>query len=162
MNRRTFLQTTTATLAVSAIDLLQPPQLKTVLTTLLLAPLAVLCAGEPERVGPPTFFMQDSIRYVQRVPDESHRHSYPIPVTPVTRETYMAWLENSGLLDYVSEPKRGLAGPAELLPVLAKFAQTGEPKWGEACVTMLKDFHRALKQEDQPNGVRRWGFGVER
>ena len=121
-------------------------------TALLLAPLAALHAAEPERVGPPTLFMQDSLRYTQRVPDEYHRQFYPIPVTPVTRETYMAWLEDSGLLDYVNEPKRGLVGPGELLPVLAKFAQTGDRKWGEACVTMLKDFHRAVKAEVASKG----------
>jgi hypothetical protein len=117
------------------------------LTALLLAPLAALHAAEPERVGPPTLFMQDSLRYTQRVPDEYHRQFYPIPVTPVTRETYMSWIEDSGMLDYLDAPKRGLSGPEEMVPVLAKFAQTGEAKWGEACVTMLKDFHQALKAE---------------
>jgi hypothetical protein len=124
----------------------------TLLTALLLAPLAALHAAEPERIGPPTLFMQDSLRYTQRVPDEYHRQFYPIPVTPVTRDTYMAWLEDSGLLDHVNEPERGLVGPGELLPVLAKFAQTGERKWGEACVSMLKDFHRAVKLEVASKG----------
>ncbi|MCX8496735.1 MAG: hypothetical protein ORN51_11185 [Akkermansiaceae bacterium] len=119
----------------------------TLLTALLLASLTALHAAEPERVGPPTLFMQDSLRYTQRVPDEYHRQFYPIPVTPVTRETYMAWIEDSGMLDYLDAPKRGLSGPEEMVPVLAKFAQTGEAKWGEACVTMLKDFHQALKAE---------------
>ena len=53
-------------------------------TALLLAPLAALHPAEPEGVGPPTLFMQDSLRYTQRVPDEYHRQFYPIPVTPVT------------------------------------------------------------------------------
>lgn len=34
----------------------------TFLTALLLAPLAGLHAAEPERVGPPTLFMQDALR----------------------------------------------------------------------------------------------------
>ena len=82
----------------------------------LLTPLAMLQAAEPERVGPPTLFMQDALRYMQRVPDEYHRQSYPIPATPVTRETYMAWIEESGLLELADTPKKGLVGPNELLP----------------------------------------------
>ncbi len=122
------------------------------LVAMLSAMPASLSAVDPERFGPPTFFMQDALRYTQRAPDEYHRQFYPIPVTPVTRDTYMAWLEDSGLLEYVNEPKRGLVGPAELLPVLAKFAQTGERKWGEACITMLKDFHRAVKETTAAKG----------
>ncbi|MCY2990346.1 MAG: hypothetical protein NTY19_21080 [Planctomycetota bacterium] len=124
----------------------------TFLTALLLAPLTALHAAEPERVGPPTLFMQDALRYMQRVPDEYHRQLYPIPATPVTRESYMAWIEESGLLDLADTPTKGLVGPNELLPVLAKLAQTGDRKWGDACVAMLKDFHRALKQEVAAKG----------
>lgn len=102
---------------------------------------------EPQRVGPPTYYIQDAMRTMQRTPDEFHLQFYPVPTAPVTKATYMAWLEDSGLLDYVNEPKRGLVGPAELLPVLAKFAQTGERRFGEACVLMLKDYHQAIKAE---------------
>jgi hypothetical protein len=124
----------------------------TLLAALLISPLGTLHAAKPERVGPPTLFMQDSLRHTQPVPEEHRPQSYPITVTPVKRETYMAWLEDSGLLEHVNEPKRGLVRPTELLPVLPKLAQTGERRWGEACVTMLKDFHRAVKAEVAARG----------
>jgi hypothetical protein len=42
----------------------------------------------------------------------------------------MAWIEESGMLDYANQPKRGLGGPTQLLPALAKYVQTREAKWG--------------------------------
>jgi hypothetical protein len=125
------------------------------LATLLLAPLAALPAAEPERVGPATYYIQDSARFMQPVPDEFHRQFYPVPVTPVTRATYLTWIDESGLLELAKEPRRGLVGPSELLPVLAKFAATGERRWGEACVAMLQDFHRAIDAEVAANGWNR-------
>ena len=64
----------------------------------------------------------------------------------------MVWLEQSGLLDYTQQPKRGMSGPTQLLPVLAKFVQTGEQHWGEACIAMLQDYHRALEAEVKAKG----------
>ena len=37
-------------------------------------------------------------------------------------------------------------------PVLAKYVQTGERHWGEACLAMLKDYHRGLEAEVQAKG----------
>ena len=105
-----------------------------------------------ERVGPPVFYAPPVERYRLGPPDMGNPAYYPIPVTPVTRATYMEWLEQSGLLGYVDQPRQGLGGPTLLLPVLAKFVQTGERRWGEACIDMLRDYHRALTAEVRAKG----------
>jgi len=112
----------------------------------------VVCSAEPEwsqveRVGPPRFYSPPVERYRFGSPNVDDPAFYPIPKTPVIRQTYMAWLERSGMLDYVNQPKRGLSGLTQLLPSLAKFIQTGERRWGEACIAILQDFHRALEQD---------------
>ena len=100
----------------------------------------------PELLGPPVYYAPDMARLQQRVPDTSHPQFYPIPQGAITRDTYMEWLEDSGYLDYAANPKRGTMGPRELLPSLAKYVQTGDRKWGEACLDMLKDFHRGVEE----------------
>ena len=77
---------------------------------------------------------------------------YLIPKTAVTRATYMAWLEQSGLFDYATQPKLGMSGPTLLLPSLAKYIETGERRWGEACITMLKDSQAQLEAEVKAKG----------
>ena len=109
-------------------------------------------ADSVERVGAPTLYAPPIERYRLGPPDLSNPAYYPIPQTPVTRATYMAWLEQSGQLDYADQPKRGLSGPTLLLPALAKLVQTGEKRWGEACVAMLKDYHRAMEAEVRAKG----------
>ena len=111
-------------------------------------------ASEPavERIGPPTFFAPPVERYRLGAPDLDNPAFYPIPQTAVTRDTYMAWLEQSGLLKHAQQPKLGMSGPTLMLPALAKFVQTGQRHWGEACVAMLKDYHRALKAEVKAKG----------
>ena len=100
-----------------------------------------------ERMGPPTFYAPPVERHRLGPPDLNNPSFYPIPQTAVTRDTYMAWIEQSGLLKYAQQPQLGMSGPTLLLPSLAKFVQSGEEHWGEACVAMLKDYHRALKAE---------------
>ena len=107
---------------------------------------------EVRRIGPPTFYAPPVERYRVGPPNLNDSSFYPIPLAPVTRDTYMAWIEQSGLLTYAENPKRGMSGPTLLLPALAKFVQSGEPHWGEACVEMLKDYHRALKDEVKSKG----------
>jgi len=137
--------------------------LLTLLTALLLVQVSIAAESatavasetpEPvvERIGPPTFFAPPVERYRLGTPDMNNPAFYPIPKTEVTRGTYMAWLEQSGLLDHVQQPKLGMSGPTLLLPVLAKFVQSGQRHCGEACVAMLKDYHRALKVEIQAKG----------
>ncbi|MFZ9856514.1 MAG: hypothetical protein ACO3I0_15465 [Limisphaerales bacterium] len=68
---------------------------------------------------------------------------YPIPRDPVTRDTYLRWLEEMDLFRIVDRPKQGLAGPQQFLPVLVRYVETGERRFGEAIIAMLRDWHRA-------------------
>ena len=63
----------------------------------------------------------------------------------------MHWIEDSGMLEFSKQPKLGLRA-ALLLPSLAKYVQTGNSFWGEACIVMLKDFHVALQREVKEKG----------
>ena len=104
-----------------------------------------------ERVGPPAFNAPPIERYRYGSPDTNNPGYYPIPKSPVTRETYMRWIEDSGMLDTPNNPN--WAGrPNLLLPALAKYVQTGNSFWGEACIVMLKDFHAALQREVNDKG----------
>jgi hypothetical protein len=104
------------------------------------------------RVVPPNYYAQHPERILEHPLGRDHMESYPIPRDTITRETYMQWLEDSGCLDFANSPNRGVNGPAELLPVLAKYVQTHDAKWGNACVAMLKDFYRGLKEEVAKKG----------
>lgn len=102
---------------------------------------------EVERIGPPTAYMQDIQRCAsyQASPPEQ---DYPIPQTTVNRQTYFKWLEDSGHFRYVDNAdKHGMYGPRHLMPVLAKFVQSGDRKYGEACIAMLKAYHEWLRSE---------------
>lgn len=108
--------------------------------------------GEPvERIGSPTFYSPDVERYRFQM-DVSNPLFYPIPNDEVTRDTYVKWLEDSGLLKYAEKPEQGLEGPIKLMPVLAKYVKTGEDKWGQACIAMLKDFHGGIQEEVKSKG----------
>ena len=86
----------------------------------------------PERIAPPTLYMQDLDRYNQVAPDARH---LPWKEQPVNRDTYMKWIEDSGHLSYADNPKHGVYGPRHLMPVLAKYVQSKEPRYGQACLT---------------------------
>lgn len=104
------------------------------------------------RTGPPTSYMPDLDRYRQRVPDSHH---VPIPRRQISRDTYMQWIEDSGHLAYAEgdgPEKHGGYGPRHFMPVLAKYVQTGEEKWGRACIRMLKSFDRWMRQEVERTG----------
>lgn len=104
------------------------------------------------RIAPPTFYMQDLDRYNQRVPDAYH---LPWKEVPVTRDTYMKWIEDSGHLSYAEgdgPTKHGGYGPRHFMPVLAKYVQTREAKWGQACLTMLKYYYQWMQDEVKKTG----------
>ena len=105
-----------------------------------------------ERVGPPRMYSPQVERYRFGQANMGDPAFYPIEQSRVTRQTYMAWLEASGMLDYANQPRRGLGGLARLLPSLAKYVQTGDARWGRACITMLKDCQRALEAEVAQKG----------
>ena len=99
------------------------------------------------RVGPPTYYAMPKGRY-----HEFHRRRpdryYPIPREKITRETYYRWLEDSGHIGYVDNADRhGGYGVRHLMPVLAAYVKTGERRYGEACIVMLKEFHEFMKEQ---------------
>ena len=71
---------------------------------------------------------------------------YPIPQDSVTRESYLQFMDELGLFKVVENPKQGLEGPQQSLPILVKYLQTGERSHGEALIIMLKDWHRAMME----------------
>jgi hypothetical protein len=87
-------------------------------------------------------------RYGQVVPP-------PLPwkEQPVNRDTYMKWIEDSGHLSYADNPtKHGQYGPRHLLPVLAKYVQSKEPRYGQACIAMLQNYNQWLRAEVAKKG----------
>ena len=103
-------------------------------------------AQEPERIGAPTQFFVDSERYRFGYADMNNPAFYPIPNEVITRETYMQCLESMDLEALASHPNRGDGSLVAFMPVLAKYVQSGEKRWAQACVEMLKQYHTALKK----------------
>ena len=129
----------------------------------LLAAMGGLAAGtEPappaaarldiDRVGPPTLFSPLVDRHRFGATNVADPACYPIPDAPVTRETYLAFLEELDLFSVVETPALGLAGPQRFLPVLVQYVQTGDRRQGEAIVAMLRDWHRATLAEVATKG----------
>ena len=109
-------------------------------------------SSEVERIGPPTYYMPDTWRNgaAQQRPPE---HYYPIPQAKVNRQTYFKWLEDSGHFQYADNvAAHGSYIPRHLMPVLAKFVESGDRKYGDACIAGLKVFHEWMKWEVAENG----------
>ncbi|MGA1015767.1 MAG: hypothetical protein ACO3VS_11535, partial [Limisphaerales bacterium] len=118
------------------------------LCSLSLLPLGftVSFAQEVERIGAPTQFFVDSERYRFGYADMSNPAFYPIPNETITRDTYMQCLESMDLEALASHPNRGDGSLVAFMPILAKYVQSGEKRWAEVCVEMLKQYHTALKK----------------
>ncbi len=71
---------------------------------------------------------------------------YPIPNEAITRDTYMQCLEIMDLEALASNPNCGDGSLVAFMTVLAKYVQSGEKRWAEACAEMLKQYHTALKK----------------
>ncbi|MHB9132838.1 MAG: hypothetical protein ACYDBB_17350 [Armatimonadota bacterium] len=100
-----------------------------------------------EKVGLNTYYAPHIARYREKVPDA---YNYPIPQQPITRDTYMKWVEDSGNLRVADEKASKDHGPytlSRLLPVLIKYAQTGDAKMGQACIAGLKHYDKWLRDE---------------
>ena len=83
---------------------------------------------------------------------------YPIPQDEVTRETYFKCIDAFDPASIAKNPNRGMGGPPAFMPVLAKYVQTGDRVWSDACVAMLKAFHQEmLKQIEE----RKWFWQFE-
>lgn len=59
-----------------------------------------VCASA-ERLGPPTMYSPSVERYRFGATDVTNQAFYPIPQEPVTRETYLRWLEDMDLFTLV-------------------------------------------------------------
>ena len=77
-------------------------------------------AQEPERIGAPTQFFVDSERYRFGHADMNNPDFYPIPNYPITRDTYMQYLESLDLEALASNPNRSDGSLVAFLPVLVK------------------------------------------
>ncbi|NCF87940.1 MAG: hypothetical protein GWQ08_20860 [Verrucomicrobiaceae bacterium] len=98
-----------------------------------------LCAERP----PSTRYMADVERYrFGSNPSPDNPAFYPIPQDEVTRETYFKCIDAFDPASIAKNPNRGMGGPPAFMPGLAKYVQTGDRVWSDACVAMLKAFHQ--------------------
>ncbi len=101
---------------------------------------------QPELVGPPTRYFVDVEHYRFGKTDLDNSDFYPIPQDAVTRDTYLRCIDAMEPQQIAANPVRGINGPAAFMPVLAKYVQTGDSKWSDACIAMLKHAHADMKK----------------
>ncbi len=111
-----------------------------------------------DRIGAPTHHHIDVERYRFGRTDMSNKAFYPIPQDTITRDTYMQYLETKDLDSLAASPDRGEQGPRAFLPILAKYVESGEEKWGRATIAMLKHYHTALQKRV---AERKWFWDFE-
>ena len=112
-------------------------------------------AGDAIRLAPPTIYSPPVDRYRFGAYDPSlvsNPAFYPIPQDAVTRESYLQFMEELGLFQIADAPKQGISGVQQFMPVLVKYVQTGERRYGEAIIAMLRDWHRAMMEEVSRDG----------
>jgi len=120
-----------------------PPSVPTV------APLEIPPAT---RVGAPVMFMPDVNRLTNYLKQPPERNC-PIPNLSINRETYFKWLEFSGHLKYAREATtHGQYGPRHFMPVLAKYVESGDLAYGNACIQMLKTFDTWIRKDVAEKG----------
>ena len=99
-----------------------------------------------ERIGIPSYHFVDVERYRFSKPNLKDPNFYPIPTAEVTRNSYMEVLDQMNLSNLIDNTDRGEQGPFLYLPVLAKYVQTQDPVWGEAIISMLKNYYCSLQK----------------
>ncbi|MCA9201073.1 MAG: hypothetical protein KDA87_26215, partial [Planctomycetales bacterium] len=121
--------------------------------------ILVLCCGvlvsgnrsfaqpSPVMIGSPTRYMIDVQRYRFDWPNVQNTAFYPIPQDRVDRAAYMKSINAMQPERIAENPNRGMDGPRAFMPVLAKFVETSEPKWADACRKMLDAFHIEMQQQ---------------
>lgn len=124
---------------------------------LVLLPVSGFCSTEPSEklptwkdvqfIGAPTRYSVDVERYRFGTPDVRNPASYPIPQDAVTRESYLGCVEETRPADIARRPNRGMDGPRAFMPVLVKYVQTGDTMWADACIAMLKAFHKEMERQ---------------
>ena len=100
----------------------------------------------PELIGPPTRYFVDVEHYRFGKPDVNNTDFYPIPQDAVTRDTYLRCIDAMNPEQIAANPNRRINGPAAFMPVLAKYVQTGDSKWSDACISMLQHAHADMKK----------------
>ena len=111
-----------------------------------------------ERIGAPSYHFVDVERYRFSEPNLKNPNFYPIPTVKVTRASYMNVLNQIDLANLITNTNQGERGPFLYLPILAKYAQTKDPIWGEAIISMLKNYHRTLQETVEE---RKWFWDFE-
>ena len=91
-------------------------------------------------------------------PDLRNPSFYPIPQNPITRETYTTYVNASSPASLATNPDRGMNGPKTFMPVLAKYVETGDARWSDACIAMLKAFHIEMQRQV---ATRKWFWQFE-
>jgi hypothetical protein len=108
--------------------------------------------GTAQLVVVSTRYMVDVERYRFGIaPSVADASFYPVPQGHITRADYMRVIDASNPAELARHPNQGLHAPGNFLPVLAKYAQTGEDSWGKAIIAMLKEFHATLQKEVAAN-----------
>ena len=99
-------------------------------------------------LGAPTRYAVDVERYrFGAPPDVRTPNFYPIPRDAVSRETYLRCIDELNPSEIARHPNRGMDGPQAFMPVLAKYVQTGDSTWAEACGAMLRAFHAEMLRQ---------------
>ena len=85
-------------------------------------------------------------------PNPLNPNFYPIPQGKITKESYYECVDAFDPALITKNPNQGMHGPQTFMPVLAKYVQTGESRWSDGCIAMLKQFHQELKQRVADRG----------
>ena len=91
-------------------------------------------------------------------PDHMDPAFYPIPQIKVTRDTYLQEVDAYHPEAIAKNPNRGMSGPQIFTPILAKYVQTSDSRWGIACIAMLKAFHEEMLKQV---ATRKWFWQFE-
>lgn len=91
-------------------------------------------------------------------PDPKDPAFYPIPQIKVTRDTYLQKVDAYHPEVIAKNPNRGMSGPQIFAPVLAKYVQTFNSRWSNACIAMLKAFHQEMLKQV---ATRKWFWQFE-
>ncbi len=117
-------------------------------TILLSFPDVAFPATNAQSSIPSTRYFVDVERYrFGSNPDTSNPKFYPIPQEPVTQKTYQDFIDATNPSQTAKNPNRGMSGPQAFMPVLAKYLQTGDTQWSDACIAMLKAFHQEMLKQ---------------
>lgn len=104
-------------------------------------------SGAANPAVPESRYFVDPERYRFAEPNVENRDFYPWPREEVTRDSYLRIVDATRPEETAGNPERGMDGPRAFMPVLVKFVQSGDPMWGEACVSMLRAFHAEMKRQ---------------